>query len=252
MDGVLALRSKFLELTDVFADVCASAGVRWWLWGGSCLGALRHGGFIPWDDDFDVCVMADDIPKLVAPARWPDSVVFAESFSCTMFCLHMKGTYMHNMPDPKWTSELARGKPVGVHIDVFPLFNVPSDRQAALAFQRLVVNRMNGSFEQVRKAHEGTGFLSTLLMTDDHVPDICFAGESRLITFESRRYPVPPRAEQVMTCLYGPDYMTPRRAAGAHGHFVDLDHGWEEYASGRLRLPERHVPSSPGCDVMFA
>lgn len=239
-----------MKLTDVFADVCASAGVRWWLWGGSCLGALRHRGFIPWDDDLDVCVMADDIPKL-AGLQWPGPTVFAESFSCTMFCLHMRGTYMHNMPDPKWAAELSRGKPVGVHIDVFPLFGVPDDRRAARAFQRFAVNHAV-PFEQIRRAHGGTGFLSTLLMTDDHVPETCFTGEPRPAVFEDREYPVPPRAEQVMTCLYGADYMTPRRTAGAHGHFVDLDHGWEDYASGRLRLPDRHVPSSPDCDVMFA
>ena len=39
-------------------------GVRYWLDGGSALGALRHGGLVPWDDDLDLSILEEDEPLL--------------------------------------------------------------------------------------------------------------------------------------------------------------------------------------------
>ena len=57
-------RRVLLDMLDAFAACCDSRGIRYTLSGGTLLGAIRHKGFIPWDDDIDVNMPRPDIEKL--------------------------------------------------------------------------------------------------------------------------------------------------------------------------------------------
>ncbi|HBA13371.1 MAG TPA: LicD family protein, partial [Bacteroidales bacterium] len=60
------LRNQQLHVLDIlvlFDKICRENGIDYWLHGGTLLGAVRHGGFIPWDDDVDVCIKAVDYRK---------------------------------------------------------------------------------------------------------------------------------------------------------------------------------------------
>src|SRR5690349_22020810 len=59
-------QQRLLEILDVFDTVCRKHGIDYWLDWGSLLGARRHAGFIPWDDDLDVSILQKDYRKLVA------------------------------------------------------------------------------------------------------------------------------------------------------------------------------------------
>lgn len=56
---------KLLEILVYFRDFCEEHNLRFMLAGGTCLGTVRHKGFIPWDDDVDVQMPRDDYEKLI-------------------------------------------------------------------------------------------------------------------------------------------------------------------------------------------
>ena len=57
--GFLELQDKILEIAVYVDRFCEEHGVDYCLMGGSALGAKRHGGFIPWDDDLDIFMTPD-------------------------------------------------------------------------------------------------------------------------------------------------------------------------------------------------
>lgn len=63
------LQQKNLEMAKYFTNFCREHDIRVYLCGGSCLGAIRHKGFIPWDDDVDLFMHAHDFEKL--KTVWP-------------------------------------------------------------------------------------------------------------------------------------------------------------------------------------
>ncbi len=56
-------QKDLLELLLKFDSICKENGIRYWLDSGTLLGAVRHSGFIPWDDDIDVCILDSDYSK---------------------------------------------------------------------------------------------------------------------------------------------------------------------------------------------
>ncbi len=54
---------RLLDMLKYIDDVCRRNNIHYWLSSGTCLGAIRHGGFIPWDDDADVEMLYSDYKK---------------------------------------------------------------------------------------------------------------------------------------------------------------------------------------------
>ena len=61
---VRQIQDKMLDILAYFKEFCDANGLTFTLCGGTCLGAVRHGGFIPWDDDVDVFMLREDYEKL--------------------------------------------------------------------------------------------------------------------------------------------------------------------------------------------
>lgn len=119
------LRELELNILDFFVQICEDNGLTYFLSGGTLLGAVRHHGFIPWDDDIDVMMPRRDYEKLIE--IFPNHPYFK-------FLYHGN---THNYPKPFGTINDSRTcKPelnirkkcryiLGVNIDVFPIDEIP-------------------------------------------------------------------------------------------------------------------------------
>lgn len=67
-EEIKALQNKSFEILCYFKDFCQKHGLRFFLAGGTLIGAVRHQGFIPWDDDVDVFMLRKDYELL--PELW--------------------------------------------------------------------------------------------------------------------------------------------------------------------------------------
>ena len=70
------LQQAELKIFKEFVRICEEQKLKYYIWGGSFLGAIRHKGFIPWDDDIDVAMPRSDFEKFleIAPSLLPEEM----------------------------------------------------------------------------------------------------------------------------------------------------------------------------------
>ena len=62
---IRTLQLRLLSILKAFDIMCRNHGLRYYLEYGTLLGAVRHGGFIPWDDDLDIMMPRPDYELLI-------------------------------------------------------------------------------------------------------------------------------------------------------------------------------------------
>ena len=121
------LQMKSLEILLYFKDFCKENGLTFFLAGGTAIGALRHKGFIPWDDDIDIFMPRPDYEKLTE--LWPlkantDKYIFCRTTKEQNFHHHAAGimdittTYIEQR-------NADTDIPQGLVMDVIPLDGCP-------------------------------------------------------------------------------------------------------------------------------
>lgn len=128
MPTIGKIQEKLLEILLYFMNFCNEHGLRFTLAGGTCLGAVRHEGFIPWDDDVDVFMLREDYERLaVLWGKFADT----EHYSCVRsddkINIHHSATEIKDNYTTfinKHSAKLDINH--GLMIDVIPLDNVAS------------------------------------------------------------------------------------------------------------------------------
>lgn len=146
------LRQYQLHLVGLLKEfdlVCKKLGVKYWIAWGTLLGAARHGGFIPWDDDIDVEMSMEDYNKLIKNYKETDRFVIQTH----------KNDEMYHIPFAKFRDKKIiirqqdgmdrEFKYQGVFIDIFPMEYV-NDKAALLCFDFFRVPNRIGRSSMIR------------------------------------------------------------------------------------------------------
>lgn len=230
-----------LQLLDEFVRVCEANNLRYFLAYGTLLGAVRHQGFIPWDDDIDVHMPRSDYDTLM---HLPNDV-WSKGISLS-FCGKVKNYYYDILKlEQTDTTLIERTNPLyvgGVFLDIFPLDSIsdlglhehklslkkgfkPRYVRSCIADYvecrtlfsvislwvcKKFVNktRLINRFSSCVVEHESE---NTVYMYDYHdsnnnlFPVVMFES-STIVDFEGRKFAGPSDPDKYLRCIYG-DYM---------------------------------------------
>jgi len=129
--GTLEIQKELLKLLKEFDAFCQEGGVKYSLDSGSLLGAVRHKGFIPWDDDLDVVMDRDNYNKLISIIGSSDNLSIERITEATLWVdrIRMKKTEYRGSYKPT--------------LDVFIFDPVPGN-QIAAKFKLLTLFMLQG------------------------------------------------------------------------------------------------------------
>lgn len=119
-----------MEIVNVVGSICEKHDIPYFADGGNLLGAIRHKGFVPWDDDVDITLKRPDYERLmqILPKELPEgytlSNAFVEEEHTQFFAGVSNGTEMNLS---KEQLENHYGCPFVAVIDIFPLDYLPRD-----------------------------------------------------------------------------------------------------------------------------
>lgn len=124
------LHSCQLLLAAELKRICEKHNIKYFMIAGTLLGAVRHKGFIPWDDDMDFAILRKDFSKFLSVCKneLGDSFILQEMFSDEYYGLPvakllLKGTSFVERNTSKNKSQK------GVFIDIFPYDSIPDDEK---------------------------------------------------------------------------------------------------------------------------
>ena len=137
MENVLRhLQLTQLEILKVFDRFCRDHGLQYSLYAGSLLGAVRHRGFIPWDDDLDVCMPRSDYDRFIAlwTANPQNGYILQNKENTPGFTQSFTKLRKDHTTFLQFDWERGRYH-TGIFLDIFPVDRIPGGKWSRRAFK---------------------------------------------------------------------------------------------------------------------
>lgn len=260
MDDLRHLQMVILNIMKDVDELCRKNKIEYYLLGGSAIGAVRHKGFIPWDDDLDIVMTPENYSKFLSVCKDQlDKEKYyllegLKDYPLYFSKVKLRGTHL------KEKGATFDSEHDGIYLDVFKLENSPSGRfsqkvQYLLAKYYLCYQLSERGFDDVgfkkrvmmlmslplkmkwlrdiiRKRIErygnetdyfGSFYFRTRLKNAFTRKNVF--GKPILMPFEDMMLPVPEHYDEYLTQMFG-DYMTPPPPEKRVGfHLIEVDFG---------------------------
>ena len=134
--------AAILDILKTFISICHTHNLRYYCCAGTAIGAVRHHGMIPWDDDIDVIMPRPDYDRFLEIARHED---FGNYEVVTPYNNERYPLYFSKLVNKNTTLIEEKERPciIGLFVDIFPLDATADDVEQAKALQRKYVKHIN-------------------------------------------------------------------------------------------------------------
>ena len=245
-----------LQILKAVSKVCEDNDIDYTLTGGSLIGAIRHKGFIPWDDDIDISMTAENYKKFCKIGQkclgddffvqnWRTEKEFSELWTQ----VRMNNTTSMPLKYKKWNIHF------GIHIDIFPIIGLFDDEERRqkqfkwfkICKSMIVKDYMSAVNEKpkgkqiiinslpscIRKAicnsfekkwlisSEGTMEASEVWLGLNYIYPSNLYKDYILVDFEGYKFKAISGYDEYLTLTYG-DYMTPPPESDRKGHMGEV------------------------------
>ena len=229
-----------LSILDYIDSICRESHIRYYLAYGTLLGAVRHQGFIPWDDDIDIYMLREDYMKFI------QIVVNQHHERYNLLSIYNDDKYYYEYAKVVDSSTILKIKNVkendkeGIWVDIFPLDNIsnhikmqkcvinisvacrilsvytkfPSEKRNKVFYPFWLITRIVGPrfflkiteiIVKIGHNEEKVGYMASM-----GVNHFCFPKEwcarTCMLDFEGKKYPAFEQFDEYLRCQYG-DYM---------------------------------------------
>lgn len=271
MKEVKELQEKILEIYLVFKKICEDNNFRYFAIGGTCLGAVRHKGFIPWDDDMDIAMPRSDYEKF-KKMIYPKSYTLYDEYSGEHNENFFSKFHDINTTYIQKTSIKFSDRDTGVFIDVMPLDSLPNEKIKQKFFTKKLeilhgLNRSQKDFYGVPRIYKifrpiikllplnifRNQFLKSVKKYDFDNSKLLYTGmlwsyrshkfvfmkewfiNGIEVPFENTTIPIPSEYNLYLTNHFG-DYMTipANKEERSHNALIMLTIGYKEYRNTYL------------------
>lgn len=236
----LSLKEKHQMILEIMKDIdkfCRANDIPYTLSSGTLLGAVRHGGFIPWDDDADMFMLREDFDRFINTYK-SDKYKLVYNFDNED---RFSPSGIAKIADVStWSRDRTGVLDFGVWVDVFPLEYVPEDPKECKKFMHKIMSVNNRLYHRrhrdiisilksyrhsfawwMRKLNNivhnnpytDSPLVAHAVGSDNYrtvIPREWFDDLSE-IKFEDYNFMAFRDTNAYLTKVYGPDYMTPRK-----------------------------------------
>ncbi len=266
-------QAVLLEILEEFDRVCKKHDIPYILFAGSALGAVRHQGFIPWDDDLDIALLREDYDRLMKlnPDEWNPAYYMQCEYS-DHWPIHFSKLRKNN------TTCLEKYHPKdnqihqGIYVDVFPIDSASKNslirklqfisskivqaksfykrgyetnslaKKMVMVFSRLLPLRLFHNIVTLRSNKTSKlvhSFLGGSINFKKGIFERNWFTETVQVPFETLLVPISSHYNELLTMQYG-DYMTlpseEDRKQKVHAILVDTEKNYTEYVHYRDKM----------------